>query len=69
MKTFSAVRKPIYLTEVSASTGDFAYTIDLFEAFIAKHSEYKDCKYDKDLKDGVWTIRLYRECAIDFVEP
>lgn len=66
-KTFSAIRKPIYIAEVTASGSDFPFTADLFKKFVEKHPEYKGCQYDSKYINGTWTIKLYRECAIDFV--
>lgn len=68
MKEFMAVRKPIYIAEVSANYESFSVTIDMFNAFVEQHPEYKDCKYDKEQIRGGWTIRLFRECEITFVE-
>lgn len=68
MKKFETIRKPIYLAEVSANYESFAFTSDLFNAFVEQHPEYKDCKFDKEQIRGGWTIRLYRECEITFVE-
>lgn len=44
MKEFMAVRKPIYIAEVSANYESFSFTGDMFNAFIEQHPEYKDCK-------------------------
>jgi hypothetical protein len=68
MKKFETVRKPIYIAEITASAKDFAVTSDIFKHFIAKNPQYADCKYDRSYSDDTWTLRLFRECAIDFVE-
>lgn len=68
MKKFKTVRKPIYIAEITANGNDFAFTSGIFKQFIAKHPEYSDCEYDSKYANGVWTLRLFRECAIDFVE-
>lgn len=68
MKEFMAVRKPNYIAEVSANYESFSVTVDMFNAFVEQHPEYKDCKYDKEQIRGGWVIRLFRECEITFVE-
>ena len=68
MKTFEAIRKPIYIATVVADSKDFPFTVDVVNLFIMKHPEYKDCSYDRVFKEGKWIIKFYRECAIDFVE-
>lgn len=68
MKKFEAIRKPIYIAEVSATYESFAYTSDMFNAFVEQHPEYKDCKYDKESVRGGWVIRLFRDCEVSFVE-
>jgi hypothetical protein len=68
MKEFMAVRKPIYIAEISANYESFSFTGDMFNAFVEQHPEYKDCKYDKEQIRNGWTIRLFRECEITFVE-
>lgn len=68
MKKFEAIRKPIYIAEVSANAADFKFTIDLFKSFIERNPNYDGCDYDSSYNNGVWTIRLYRECAVDFAE-
>lgn len=66
-KKFTAIRKPIYIAEVTASGTDFPFTTDLFKLFVTKNPEYEDCQYDSKYSNGTWTIKLYRECAIDFI--
>ena len=64
---FEAVRKPIYIAEVTASGKDFAFTHDIAKLFKERNAEYSDCDYDSTYNNGTWTLRFYRECAIDFV--
>ena len=70
MKKFQAVRKPIYVCKIVANADDFQFTNSIFEQFVARNPEFANCKYDKqfDCRTNTWTLRLYRECAIDFVE-
>lgn len=70
MKKFQAVRKPIYVCEIVASATDFQFTTPVFEQFVARNPEFANCKYDSqfDCQSNTWTLRLYRECAVDFVE-
>lgn len=70
MKKFQAVRKPIYVCEIVANASDFQFTTPIFEQFVARNPEFKNCKYDSqfDGTTNTWTLRLYRECAVDFVE-
>lgn len=65
--TFEAVRKPIYIAEITANSADFKTAYDVVKAFKERNPEYANCDYDRDCTKGVWTVRLYRECAIDFV--
>lgn len=64
---FEAVRRPIYIAEVTASEKDFAFTSDIAKLFKERNNEYADCNYDRTYDDGIWILRFYRECAIDFV--
>lgn len=68
LKRFTTVRKPIYIAEVVASSRDFPFTCDIFNKFIERNPQYADCQYDRFCKGDEWTLKLYRECAIDFVE-
>lgn len=65
--TFEAVRKPIYIAEITANSADFKTAYDVVKAFKERNAEYANCEYDSEYKQGVWIVRLYRECAIDFV--
>lgn len=65
--TFETVRKPIYIAEVTANGKDFACTSDIAKLFKERNTEYADCDYDSAYSNGMWTLRFYRECAIDFV--
>lgn len=65
--TFEAVRKPIYIAEVTANGKDFPFTLDVAKLFKERNEEYADCDYDSTYNNGIWTLRFYRECAIDFV--
>lgn len=65
--TFEAVRKPIYIAEITAKDADFKTAFDVVKAFKERNTEYTNCGYDSEYKQGVWIVRLYRECAIDFV--
>lgn len=65
--TFEAVRKPIYIAEITANGADFKTAYDVVKAFKGRNAEYANCDYDSEYKQGVWIVRLYRECAIDFV--
>lgn len=67
MKRFEAIRKPVYIAEVTASAKEFSVTSELFNQFIAKNPQYAGCKYDRTYANDTWTLRLYRECAIDFI--
>ena len=64
---FEAVRRPIYIAEVTANGKDFAFTSDIAKLFKERNEEYSDCDYDSTYNNGTWTLRFYRECAIDFV--
>lgn len=68
MKQFEAVRKPIYIAKIKANGKDFAFASLAVKAFKANNPDYESCEYDSSYDKGVWTIKLYRECAIDFVE-
>ena len=68
MKTLTTVRKPIYLIAIVADGKDFTLTYEVVKLFKEKHPEYADCEYDSTFNNGQWTIRFYRECAVDFVE-
>ena len=70
MKTYKAVRKPIYIITVTASAKDFLFATEVFKNFVSKYVEYSNCQYDKEFSivDNTWTLKLYRECAVDFVE-
>lgn len=68
MRKFKTIRKPIYVVEISASAKDFAVTSEIFNQFIAKNPQYADCKYDRSYSNDTWTLKLFRECAIDFIE-
>lgn len=64
---FEVVRRPIYIAEVTANGKDFPFTSDIAKLFKERNEEYADCDYDRIYSDGTWTLRFYRECAIDFV--
>lgn len=70
MKKFQAVRKPIYVCKIVANASDFQFTTPIFEQFTARNPEFANCKYDSqfDCQSNTWTLLLYRECAVDFVE-
>jgi hypothetical protein len=64
---FTAVRKPIYCVEIDASGKEFRSAFEVVEAFKKRRPEFENCKYDYEYLHGMWQIRLYRECAIDFI--
>ena len=64
---FEAVRRPIYIAEVTANGKDFVFTSDIAKLFKERNKEYSDCDYDSTYNNGTWTLRFYREWAIDFV--
>lgn len=68
MKKFVTIRKPVYIAEITANANDFAVTSEIFNKFIERNPQYADCKYDRSYANNVWTLRLFRECAIDFIE-
>jgi hypothetical protein len=72
MKKFRAIRKPIYLLTINGNQKDFCLSRSLFDKFVEMHPEYKDCKYDTECNiisgECILNLRLYRECAVDFVE-
>ena len=68
MKTFKAIRKPVYIATLVANGKEFLLTSNAVAPFLMKHPEYTDCSYDATFKNGEWFIQFYRECAIDFVE-
>lgn len=71
IKKFTAVRKPIYCAEISVNGRDFNTMSEAVNAFKQRFPEYKDCKYDSECNlisgECIWKVRLYRECAIDFI--
>lgn len=67
IKRFTAVRKPIYCAEISANGKEFGTAFEAVKAFKQRFPEYENCEYDHEYTKGFWYIRLYRECAIDFI--
>lgn len=64
---FEAVRKPIYIAEITANKKDFVFASELAKLFKERNADYANCNYDSTYSNGMWTLRFYRECAIDFV--
>lgn len=67
IKKFTAVRKPIYCAKIEADGADFRSAFEAVQAFKQRFAEYENCKYDYEYSEGRWLIKLYRECAIDFI--
>lgn len=67
IRQYTAVRKPIYIAEITAYRKDFALPYDVVEEFKKRKPDFAECKYDYESRNEFFVIRLYRECAIDFI--